>query len=125
VLVCADVESIRDLADDRWVADTVRDQLRGADAVLLTNTDRVTAERGASVGRWVAKIAPGASIVADRGRVPDLLLTGSGLSTGAGRAAGHGAGDSASRAPHDRVHTGSSSGCGHRGPPTNSPPVIA
>jgi G3E family GTPase len=88
VLVCADVESIRDLADDRWVADTVRDQLRGADAVLLTNTDRVTAERGASVGRWVAKIAPGASIVADRGRVPDLLLTGSGLSTGAGRAAG-------------------------------------
>jgi G3E family GTPase len=76
VLVCADVVSIRDHAADRWVGDTVRKQLSGADVVLLTKTDLATAEQAAAVGAWVAAAAPAARILEDRSFVAVLVADG-------------------------------------------------
>ena len=76
VLVCADVLSIRDHAADKWVGDTVRGQLAGADVVLLTKTDLASAEQVEAVGTWVASAAPAARILEDRSSVADLLAVG-------------------------------------------------
>jgi G3E family GTPase len=77
VLVCADVETIRDHASDRWVGDTVTGQLTGADMVLVTKTDLVTPERVGEVRRWVADVARGATVIEDRAEVAAMLATGS------------------------------------------------
>jgi G3E family GTPase len=76
VLVCADVLSIRDHAADKWVGDTVRGQLGGADVVLLTKTDLATAEQVAAVDTWVTAAAPAARILEDRSPVADLVASG-------------------------------------------------
>ena len=73
VLVCADVGAIRQLARDRWVADTVLDQLAGADLVLLTKGDLVPEERVEAVAEWLSEAAPGAALVRQRETVRQLL----------------------------------------------------
>jgi G3E family GTPase len=73
VLVCADVQSIRVLARDRWVADTILRQLSGADLVLLTKTDLADAQEADEVARWLGEKAPRAVVVRDRKAVTDLL----------------------------------------------------
>ena len=76
VLVCADVISIRDHAADKWVGDTVRGQLAGAEVVLLTKTDLATAEQVTEVGTWVAAAAPAARVLEDRSSVSALVSSG-------------------------------------------------
>jgi len=76
VLVCADVLSIRDHAADKWVGDTVRAQLAGADVVLLTKTDLGTSEQAEAVGTWVASAAPDARILKARSSVAALVAGG-------------------------------------------------
>ncbi len=73
VLVCADVQSVRTLARDRWVADTVLRQLSGADVVLMTKTDLVASTETDEVAGWLGERAPDAAIVRDRQAVPELL----------------------------------------------------
>jgi G3E family GTPase len=73
VLVCADVETVRDRAADRWVGDTVLKQLRAAGTLLLTKADLAGPSRTSEVRRWVADIAEGARIVGDRASVVAML----------------------------------------------------
>ncbi len=84
VVVCADVESVRDRARDRWVGDTVLRQLRGADTVVLTRTDLVAAHRTEAVAAWVATVAPHAEVLWDRQAVLARLEVGYGSATPAG-----------------------------------------
>ncbi|WP_235737874.1 CobW family GTP-binding protein [Nocardioides alcanivorans] len=75
VVVCADVLTVRQRATDRWVGDTVRRQLRGADLVLLTRTDLVDTDRVGEIEHWVRGIAPDAEVSADRRDVVRRILT--------------------------------------------------
>lgn len=61
VVTLADVESIRQVADDRYVGDTVVQQLRAADLIGLTRLD-VSPGQASPVERWLADIAPGIAI---------------------------------------------------------------
>lgn len=73
VLVCADVETVRAGAADRWVGDTVVRQLCAAGTLLLTKTDLAGPERTAAVRRWAAGIAGAARITHDRQAVIAML----------------------------------------------------
>lgn len=72
VVVCADVLSVRTLARDRWVADTVVAQLRGADVVLLTKRDLATAEQAAAVRDWITSLVPSATVLDERAELARL-----------------------------------------------------
>lgn len=74
-LVCVDPGTIERHAADRWVADTVRRQLRGADVILLTKTDVRPADDVARVRTWLRGIAPDAQLV-ERGDVAAMLRSG-------------------------------------------------
>jgi G3E family GTPase len=56
VVVCADAETVRQRADDRWVADTVRAQLASADVVLLTKADLVDEAALARTAAWAGEL---------------------------------------------------------------------
>lgn len=49
ILVCVDVERIEQQRHDRWMSDTITDQLAAADLFVLTKTDLVEPARLASV----------------------------------------------------------------------------
>lgn len=74
-LVCVDPGTVKRHAADRWVGDTIHQQLRGADAVLLTKTDLRTGEELAQVQAWLRDLVPGARIVS-REDVPPMLRSG-------------------------------------------------
>ena len=79
VLVCADAETVRARAADKFVGDTVTHQLGGADLILLTKTDLVGERAAASVREWLARTAPGVPVAAaaagtDPGAAARLLL---------------------------------------------------
>ncbi|MFN8663412.1 MAG: GTP-binding protein [Thermomicrobiales bacterium] len=77
VVVLVDVETIRARAHDKYVGKTVLRQLRGADLLVLTKTDLVTAELTAAVHDWLRAIAPGARIVmANHGEIPLAVVLG-------------------------------------------------
>lgn len=63
VLVCADAETVRTKAADKWVGDTVVHQLGGAELVLLTKTDLVGERAAADVRAWLARTVPGVPVV--------------------------------------------------------------
>jgi G3E family GTPase len=78
VIVVADAETVRTLADDEYVGDLVRRQLEAADVIVLSKTDLISADEQHSVRSWFAIEVPGA-------RIPDrsgsdlftaLVLTG-------------------------------------------------
>lgn len=62
-VVCVDPGTIERHAADRWIADTVQQQLQGADALLLTKTDLRPAADVARVRSWLQSAAPGARVV--------------------------------------------------------------
>ncbi|MEJ2087006.1 MAG: GTP-binding protein [Gammaproteobacteria bacterium] len=77
IIVIADAESVRAKARDRYVADTVLRQLRGADLIVLNKTDLVSRERTDSIIDWLSNVAPGVPVVATVDcRVPAPLLLG-------------------------------------------------
>jgi G3E family GTPase len=74
VLVCVDVTTVRARASDRWVGDTVREQLTSADELLLTKTDVVPPQDTRAVREWLEQKVPGVPATDDRERsVADLL----------------------------------------------------
>jgi len=87
VVVCADVESVRRRAADRWVADTVQAQLRSADLLLLTKTDLVGPQQREEVEAWLRATAPGARVASDPRTLPLVLDAGEPLPASPDRAA--------------------------------------
>ncbi|OGA99852.1 MAG: hypothetical protein A3E25_01280 [Burkholderiales bacterium RIFCSPHIGHO2_12_FULL_69_20] len=63
-LVLADAADIRRQAGDRYVGDTVRQQLREADWVLVNKTDLLAAPALQDLLPWLAALAPGARVMA-------------------------------------------------------------
>jgi len=63
-LVLADAAELRRQAGDRYVGDTVRQQLREADWVLVNKTDLVDAAALADLLPWLQALAPGAKLMA-------------------------------------------------------------
>ena len=90
VLVMADALAVRERAGDRYVGDTVRQQLADADLIVLNKTDLVDDPARDALHDWLAQAASGARVVdAVHARLPiDLAL---GPIHAADRAATHGA----------------------------------
>jgi G3E family GTPase len=63
VVVLADAETVRRRADDRYVGDTVRQQLAEADLLVLNKVDLVDAATRIALRTWLADAAPRAAIV--------------------------------------------------------------
>jgi G3E family GTPase len=77
VIVLADAETVEQRADDRYMSDTVRGQLAGADIVVLNKVDLVSSQRAAAISRWLAEIAPGAGVVpAEKAEIPAEIILG-------------------------------------------------
>ena len=76
IVVLADASTVRERARDLYVGDTVQQQLREADLLLLTQTDRVAPAALAQVQAWLDAegfAAPRVAVV--QGRVaPELVL---------------------------------------------------
>lgn len=67
VLVLADAETVRARADDRYVGETVRQQLAGGDLVVVTRVDTVDAAGVAAAVSWLSGVTEAPVLVADRG----------------------------------------------------------
>ncbi len=63
VLVVADAETVRAKAADKYVAETVQRQLKGADLILLNKTDLVTQRVVEEVQGWLNELTPGTPVV--------------------------------------------------------------
>ncbi|WP_420438800.1 CobW family GTP-binding protein [Candidatus Poriferisodalis sp.] len=74
VVVLADAEQIRRQANDRWVADTVRQQLAAADLLVVNKVDLL--DDADDLCDWLAELSATSAIVrASRAAVPiDVLL---------------------------------------------------
>ena len=103
VVVLADAETVRARADDRYVGDTVLQQLRDADLLVLNKRDLVGDEDAGALLAWLAEVAPRARVVqaVEADVRPELVL---GLADGehpvqslARRGAGLFAGDPSAR----------------------------
>ena len=77
VIVLADAETVEQRANDRYMGDTVRGQLAGADIIVLNKVDLVSSQRAAAISRWLADIAPGARVVpAEKAEIPAEIILG-------------------------------------------------
>jgi G3E family GTPase len=77
VIVLADAEQVRRRAVDKYVGDTVINQLRGADLLVLTKADLVDTEQFADVRGWLGEISPRTPILdAAMGRVSTAIVLG-------------------------------------------------
>ena len=63
IIVLADAELIRRQARDKYVGDTVLQQLQAADLIVLSKTDLITPDTVLEVRAWLAAQALGARIV--------------------------------------------------------------
>ncbi|HMN83027.1 MAG TPA: GTP-binding protein [Burkholderiaceae bacterium] len=75
-IVLADAESVRRQAADRYMGDTVRDQLESADLLLLTKCDLLPAVEVDAVQTWLSGQAPAPVLRTVRGEVPIEVLLG-------------------------------------------------
>jgi G3E family GTPase len=75
VVVVADAETVRVSAADRYMGDTVRDQLGQADIVILNKADLVGETALVEVASWLSTVAPEArQVTATRGRVAPAVV---------------------------------------------------
>jgi G3E family GTPase len=80
VIVLADASTLRARASDRYVGDTVLQQLRDADLLVLNKTDLVDAATTAALASWLAEAAPTARLVyADHARVASAVVLAAGI----------------------------------------------
>lgn len=75
-IILADAESIRRQAGDRYVGDTVREQLRSADLLLLTKCDLPAAQVLDAVEGWLRTQAGAPILRCTNGAVPIEVLLG-------------------------------------------------
>lgn len=77
VIVLADAETVQRRASDRYLGDTIHQQLADADIIVLNRTDLVAEEQHKAVSEWLATGHPHARQVStSRGRLPPELLLG-------------------------------------------------
>ncbi len=92
VVVLADAETLRARAADPYVGDTVLQQLRDADLLVLNKTDLVAPQAFAALQAWLAQVAPSARVLgAQHASLPPAVVMGTGLAAlraGRPRAAG-------------------------------------
>lgn len=82
IIVLVDAEMIRRQARDKYVGDTVMQQVRAADLLVLSKTDLVTPATVQEVRAWLVAQAPGARMIeAVAGQLPSAIIL--------GRMAGH------------------------------------
>ncbi len=76
VVVLADAETLRQRADDPYMGDTVRQQLRDADILILNKTDLVEAQHLDDTNQWLASEFTDAKVIASQhARLPrDVVL---------------------------------------------------
>lgn len=100
VLVLVDAEQIRRQARDKYVGDTVLQQLHAADLLILSKTDLVTSEVVQEVRAWLAMQAPAAHVTeAVAGQLPVEFVLGDQHHPG-DRALGGGSGSGEGGADH-------------------------
>ncbi len=103
VVVLADAETLRARAADPYVGDTVLQQLRDADLLVLNKTDLVAPQALAELQAWLAQVAPSARVLgAEHASLPPAVVMGTGLAAlraGRPRAAGMLAGPVAGAPP--------------------------
>lgn len=63
VLVLVDAETIRTLASDKYMADTIKRQLADADLVLVNKIDLVSGDALEALWGWLPALAPNAKII--------------------------------------------------------------
>jgi len=73
VVVLADAETVIERADHKYVGDTVRRQLAGADVVVITKHDLVDDDRIAAVHNWLTETVD-ATIVTGSDAIVEALL---------------------------------------------------
>ncbi len=74
VLVLADAETVRQTAQDKYMADTIKRQLAEADMVLLNKTDLVTPQELVALRAWLPQWAPAARVIATQRAVLDPAI---------------------------------------------------
>ncbi|MEM8768434.1 MAG: GTP-binding protein, partial [Pseudomonadota bacterium] len=75
IVVLADAETVRAKARDKYVAETVKRQLRGADLIVLNKADLIDAERCATVHGWLRELAPSVPVLTtSQAQVPRAVL---------------------------------------------------
>ncbi|MEM8973692.1 MAG: CobW family GTP-binding protein [Pseudomonadota bacterium] len=76
VVVLADAETLRQRADDKYMGDTVRQQLQDADILVLNKTDLVEAQLLGETNDWLASEFSEAKVIAtEHARLPlDVVL---------------------------------------------------
>lgn len=74
VVVCVDAETVEFRASDRWVGDTVRRQLEGADVFLLTKSDLVAEQARRRTRSWLASVAPGVPVSDEPDALARILM---------------------------------------------------
>lgn len=88
VIVVADAETVRAKAQDKYVGQTVKRQLRGADLILLNKVDLVSPQNLKDICTWLKELVSDARVVeTSYGVVPLPLLLGDVRTGGADRAA--------------------------------------
>ncbi len=100
-LVVADAEHIQRQAADRYVGDTVIQQLKAADWLMLNKPDLVTADALQAAAAWLQRVVPHARHWAGAAQTlwPELLLGWHGSSSSSGSGSGGGPGLSAAAGP--------------------------
>jgi G3E family GTPase len=63
IIVLADAELVRQKARDKYVGETVLQQLRGADVIVLNKTDLVDGKTRKDIHSWLGEVVPDARVV--------------------------------------------------------------
>jgi len=80
VVVLADAETLRARATDRYVGDTVLQQLRDADLLILNKADLVAPAALDALQAWLTDIAPSVRVIeATHARLSPAIVMGTGL----------------------------------------------
>lgn len=76
VVVLVDAETVRSAADDRYIGQTIRQQLAAADVLVLNKIDLITADEVATTAEWLTHQAPDAFLAhaTDAQVAPEVLF---------------------------------------------------
>lgn len=75
VVVVVDAETVRDMAADPYMGDTIERQLATADLVLLNKSDLVAPEQVTDTSDWLSETTQGAAIVpVENCRIPNVAF---------------------------------------------------